>query len=165
MSTQEKKSFWSNPWTIGIGTTVLATFILKLIDVIADTTILSSIWHGIKLFSNLNIKVWWVLILLVALFLIGLILSRIPVKESIQEQRWLQFTQMKYKDILVKWNYQKLYGNNYEINGYKFCCPKDGCELHYDRCPVCHAYYSAGNIDISEVQKVILHKIDTEYKS
>lgn len=164
MSTKQKKSFWSNPWTIGIGTTVLATFVLKLVDGIADTKILSSIWRGIILFLNLNIRVWWILILLIAVVLTGLILSKIQVKESAQEQRWLQFRQMKYKDILIKWNYQKLYGNNYEINGIKFCCPKDGCELHYN-CPVCHSFYSTNSIDISEVQKVIIHKIDTEFKS
>lgn len=46
------KKFILNPWTIGIGTTVLGYLIIKLIDNISGSYILLKIWDLIKIVSN-----------------------------------------------------------------------------------------------------------------
>lgn len=79
------KKFLKNPWTLGIGTTViggvLLSFVMDWINKVdwlsTLKAVLQFVGNTIVAFLNFELKVWWVLVVLVLLFAALLIYVKI----------------------------------------------------------------------------------------
>ncbi|MET0463036.1 MAG: hypothetical protein ABW007_07775 [Chitinophagaceae bacterium] len=178
--TSKKLTFLSNPWVVGIGTTVLAAGILKLIDVIADTTILSSALILIRntledigsFFANkYELPLWSVILLILSipilLFVLFYIISKVPDSKASKEDKapYRHYTSDIFKGIEFSWiwGFDSEFPNIYGIDAY---CPKDTCRLVNRKCPVCETNYTSVNFSNEEIEVLIRYYVQNgEWKT
>lgn len=168
------KKLLKNPWIVGIGTTVLSVFLLKIIDKIANTTILISIWNFIKslFITILNFfcqkyesPLWFLFLLFIsgALILLGVFyISSLFQKENKTPNTtppFLNYTSDNFGRILYKWSYYKDYDNKYGITNLTAYCPKDNCIIYENTCPICERIYYDIK-DNSELEILIRHRVE-----
>lgn len=181
--TAKKSTFLSNPWIVGIGTTVLATGVLKLVDIIADTQILSEIGKFFVvvggLFASLggwfaethSLPMWLIIFLpisipLLIVFLIWLpdILPKSKEKEvSPEKHPYIIYKSDVFKGILFRWHWT----NSYLFSGDAIpepeyispYCPLDECPLVSKKCPICGTDYSAIEYTNKEIEVAIQYYV------
>jgi hypothetical protein len=162
--------FLKNPWTIGVGTTIISVFVLKIIDKIAGTSSIKYLYiffnQTISFFKTEYSFPLWLLILLsfsVFLFFIGYYYLKsvfINNNESgINEPDFINYTSENFNGVVYKWRYIKNYENKFSAVDYMAYCPKDNCVLINDTCPICEKYYSHVKDNI-ELQVLIGHRIE-----
>jgi hypothetical protein len=165
-----KKPFLTNGWVIGIGTAVLGTLVLRGIDSIADTKILSGIWNFTKsTFSFLSHKYTlplWIIILfcfsglglLILIAWLANLFSSKPIGNT--EPDWLEYTADTFETAyLFRWQYQ-LSNRTYTAINIQYYCPKDNCQIVYNKCPVCNNFFATQAINDDTIRALIKHKVE-----
>ncbi len=134
------KKFLKNPWTISMGSVFFGFLLTVLYDLIKGKNIfstvggiLSNVITFLLSVMNFRLKVWWVLIGLIVVFLILCLIARYNESKTIQaEQEKPPF--FKYtKDQIKGWNwewrwYKNLYGQ-YDIEDLHPVCSSCGTPL------------------------------------
>lgn len=110
------KKFIKNPWTLGIGTTViggvLLSFVMDWINKVdwlsTLKTVLKFIGNAIVDFLNFELKVWWMLVVLVLLFAALLIYVKIlDTKQKDTPIPFLSYTKDSMLGLSWEWEYRK----------------------------------------------------------
>ena len=132
------EKFIKNPWVLGIGTTVIGGVLLSFVmDWINKVDWLSTLKVALKFignavvsFLNFELKVWWVLVILVLFFTALLIYAKIL--DIKQKDAPISFLSYK-KDFMLgydwEWEYQKTYDGKYTISNLHPVCDKCGMRL------------------------------------
>ena len=167
---KKRNSFLSNPWVIGIGSSLLAVLI---IDFVTGTTILPTIcnWIGIiitGIFKFLNHEFKWRLYWLILLFLSGpaITVFILWIIMKIQEGKeellpdWLKYKKDNFDGIIYKWDYEKDYEGKYVIKRIFAYCPKCECQLVNEICPNCKSSYRHQLKPNYMVEPLIIHRIN-----
>ncbi len=123
------KKFWKSPWTIAIVPVVIGFVLTVIYDYAKGKNfpstlvfILSSIWKGVISFLNLNLKVWWILLGIIALILIFIFIVFILSSRETSTAEWLQYKEDTIDGFHWKWRWGKDDDGLFNI-----------CDLH----PVC----------------------------
>lgn len=140
MSTKAKK-FFSNPWTIAIGSGLILSLISVVVDYVdkkkAFTTfvaVVKGIWKLLISFLTYDLKVWWVLIG-VGIVVFGLYLySRyLDVKEATPpEPPFFKYTDDFLLGYKWAWAWKKQYDGTYNAEDIHLICDKCNTPLIYD---------------------------------
>ena len=84
MKDDKVKKFFLNPWTVGIGVAIFSFLLTIIGDVAKGEKILSTfiaiidwLYNAILVFLIFDLKVWWVLLGIILLFLLLWIYSKI----------------------------------------------------------------------------------------
>lgn len=163
------RKFLKNPWTIGVGTTILSVIILRILDNVTDTKLLLGLWNFLKkilLFFNTKytISFWFLILISFSVFLIFLVYFYLKSLfteeiETIQRPNFLNYTSDNFDGVLYKWRYFKNYEDKYSATDFIAYCPKDNCILLHNTCSICDKHYM--NIkDNSQLEVLIGHKIE-----
>ncbi|MBK5260954.1 MAG: hypothetical protein JJE17_00085 [Peptostreptococcaceae bacterium] len=165
------KKFFLNPWTIGIGTSLIVTVITawsKNINVLqAIKWLLSNIFAFVVFLFTFKIPVY---VILLSIFALVLILHFIRDKNPKIE--WLTYKQTNYKKWFFIWDYILDYNKKYSINNLRPIC-SCGCSLVkktdlngmrcFDGilyCPICKNTYPVLDQEVlDEVKCKIEHNI------
>lgn len=109
------KKFLYNPWTIGIGTTLLAFFLpivwdlIKGLEILTTTKeILSFLLNIVLAFLNFEIKAWWLLIAVAVLALALYIAAKIADVKAENQPAFLRYTKDTIQGWCWEWNWQKI---------------------------------------------------------
>ena len=172
------KKFFKNPWTIGIGTTLIggvaATIIIDLINKVSIWStmikVFNAVWFGIKTFLNLNIKVWWILIAIILIIIILFIISKYLDKKEQKNQGlkppFLEYTKDYIKGLKWEWSWTINYNGKYDIDKLHPVCNK--CETpllqaemysHIFRCPRCNNTITINISSFDEIKIIICDNI------
>ena len=154
MATKKKNAILFNPWLIGIGSSVFGVLLLRLIDFLTGSKILSSIWKFIKsiivyFVRFFNQEFQWKLYGLIFLFLSGpligicilWIISKIKDANKETLPDWIDYTKDTFDNIIYKWIYRKQYDGSYMIDNITAYCPKCECQLINEKCPNCKSVF------------------------
>lgn len=178
MKTKRNKAL-SNPWVIGTGSSILAALGLSIIDKLANTKILSSIWSAIKWIFSLIVDFFqikyqvslWFLILL-PILVIGLIVMIIWIISLIQEKTsppktsfsFFDYKEDQFGEVLYRWDYIKDFSDKYMVDSLTHFCPKCKCAIVNQRCPICQSSFYNKTKDHDEVIALISHQIELRSK-
>lgn len=128
------KKFIMNPWTIGIGTTILGVICTAIYDAINKQvtfttikTFLVNIWGLIIKFLMVNVKMWLILVVIIILVFILWIISKIvTAKDKNEEPEFINYKKDKLLGHDWEWTWEKNYNGQYEIKNLSLICSK--CE-------------------------------------
>lgn len=164
------KKFLYNPWTIGIGTTLLAFFLPIVLDLIKGlqiltTTkeILSFLFNIILTFFNFEIKVWWLLIAVAVLALALYIAVKIADVKADSQPAFFRYTKDTIQGWCWEWNWQKNSFGEYDVYNLHPICTHCGTPLiqsdpFYGRikCLRCNRDYPNSLPNLDHIKMIIL---------
>jgi len=124
----KKKEHWIKRLAIWIGTTIITPVIVSLIvDFFKGIPKLSTIWAILKWcanvvcsFLNLEIKVWWLLVSIILIFIVLYLILRII---TAFESEYPNYTEEVFRGLKWTWRWQKNYKNEWMVVGIKPHCP------------------------------------------
>lgn len=132
------KKFIKNPWTLGIGTTVIGGVLLSFVlDWIKGVDWLSTLKVVAKFIAdtiifvlNFEIKVWWLLVA-IALIVVGLIIfvKILDIKDKTNPIPFLSYTKDSVLEYTWEWEYRKTSNGKYTISNLHPVCSKCGMIL------------------------------------
>lgn len=175
------KSFLMNPWTVTIGGGLILSVIISVInDFIKKeeifstiSVILLTIYKKILLILNYRIKVWWLILGVIALvcifFLFVMYLDH--TQPTSNKSEFLEYTQDTILGYKWKWNWQKdIYGKYCVENLYPVCsrCDTPLVENFYGyggkyKCLRCEEGYSKPLPDYQNVKMLIHDNVRRKY--
>jgi len=168
-----KKIIFKNPWFIGIGSSVLGVFVIRLIDFLTGSKILLTVWNLIKFiiitilsFFNreFHLKLYALILIFLSGPLIGILLlwfiSKIQDTKKESLPPWLQYKEDIFDGIIYKWNYEKSYNGKYIINDIRAYCPNCKCQIVYEKCPNCKSLFYGQIKPTYELEPLIIHRIE-----
>lgn len=135
------KKILKNPWTLGIGTTLIGGILLSLItDRIKGVNWLSTMTYAVQIvvnaiiaFMNFEVKVWHIVSVILVLFVIlSLFVKVLQDKEKNSRISFLDYTTDFYSGFSWKWTYSKNWEGKYEITDLHPICSKCGMALKQD---------------------------------
>ena len=104
------KRFMKNPWTISIGSGLIVLVITIIIDAVSTKQIFSTIgaifvaiWNGIVVFLNFDVKVWWILVALVFIFLVLYAIYKITDTKPFPKNHPMSYRQDNILGYKWKW--------------------------------------------------------------
>lgn len=172
------KNFLTNPWTIAAVAPIITLFLLKIVDSVTGSEILSwclnflvTIFSSIYNFLVAEYK--WKFYQLVLLFIsapaIGLfilwVLSKIrELKEELQPE-WLSYTKDNFDNVIYKWEWWKGRNEKYQVSQISQHCSKCECHLINGKCPNCNSTFYRYVKPDYEVEALILHRADMMEKN
>lgn len=156
-------------WISGIIASVIAGLIVEYTKESSFLQIVYNaacyMWEEVVNFMNINLKLWWMLIL------IGIVILVIYTKSNLRifsnatkldtqgealESKILNYTSENYKGILWKFSWE-LYGKQWNLKNLTPCCPKDGTPLCYTQCPRCDSdYFGKDGLDSEKAAILIV---------
>jgi len=167
------KKLMKNPWTIGIGTTLVGGVSTTIIvDFFSKASIwstmkivLNAIWVGLTAFLDFNIKVWWLLIAIVVLLTLLLFYAKYQdAKERNRRPPFWDYTNDTIKGFSWEWEWKRSYGNTFNIDGLHPVCSKCNTPLMYTdsygyypelKCPRCNTIINYNPRVESETRVII----------
>jgi hypothetical protein len=174
------KNWMKSPWTIGIGTAIFAAILNFILNNYFKTPMLSAIWQilkGIWNFAisvlNFNLKVWWVIVAIIAIFVVIYLVAYLKPEKAFRPD-FCNYTEEKFKRWRWSWNWK---WNNWEnawcISDLTAYCPNcdtkltenPNYRLRFD-CPRCDL--SATDIECDDphkIQRIILDNIEREKRN
>lgn len=173
------KKFFKNPWTLGIGTTVIGgialSFILdwiKGVDWLSTLkTVVNVIINAIVSFLNFELKVWWILIA-VALIVLALVFIAKYYDEKSKNEKpsFLSYTKDSVLGYTWEWEYSKGYDGKYSIKNLHPVCPECGMILKQEgpygyrlECLRCNKTFSFQSSSRTDAQMLIEDNIKKNY--
>lgn len=132
------KKLFKNPWTLGIGTTVVGGVLLSFIlDWIKGVDWLSTLKSGVKFignaliaFLNFELKVWWVLTAIALIILALIFLAKYyDAKAKNEKPPFFSYTKDSVLGYTWEWEYSKGYDGKYSISNLHPVCSKCGMNL------------------------------------
>lgn len=176
------KNFLKSPWTISITTAVFSFFLTVIYDIIKKKQLLStmkaillSLQNGFVAFLNYELKVWWILLGIVALFLLLLIISGIKNGEGKDNKPdFIDYTEDHFGDW--KWSWEWRYNTlkaTWYLSQLKAHCPKCDTPMFLDsdgylfRCPRCGfvSYQRNGYKKSYDVHALIIDNLNRKRKA
>ncbi len=128
---KKTKSFLMNPWVVTTGSGLIILLVTIIIDVINATKIFSTIgnlfayiWKAIIIFMNFELKVWWLLIGIILIFLILYLWAKyIDYQQAmLNKPEFIEYTQDTILHYKWKWTWRKdSYGIYYISTIYPIC--------------------------------------------
>ena len=176
MKTNRNKAL-SNPWIIGTGSSLLAALGLSIIDKLANTKILFSIWSAVKWIFSLivdffqikyQVSLWFLILLpILVIGLIGLIIWIISLFEERTSPPKNGFSFLDYKEdqfgeVPYRWDYIKDLSNKYVVDRLTSFCPQCRCAIINQKCPICRSSFYNKTKDHNEVVALISHQIESK---
>ena len=132
------KRFLKNPWTLGIGTTVIGgialSFILDLVKGVDWLSTLKAvanfIFNAVVSFLNFELKVWWILIA-VAMIILALVFVAKYYDEKAKNEAlsFLSYTKDSVLGYSWEWEYSKGYDGKFSITNLRPVCSQCGMAL------------------------------------
>lgn len=172
------KKFLKNPWTIGIGTTVIGGVALSVVlDLIKKISILSTLKDIITFIGNclvafltFEIKVWWLMVAVAAVFAILWIIAKCStMPRSLNQSSFLKYTQDSFLGHTWEWTWKKNWEGTYEVEGLYPICNKCRTPLLQTgnfygqmKCPRCH---DITHINPSEEAEILVLIYDNARKN
>lgn len=145
------KNFFKSPWTVGIATTILGFFLTVAYDFIKKKqflstmkTVLLAIRNGLVAFLNFEVKVWWILLGIVALLLLLFFIVIISNRDKANEPDFTGYIEDYFGNW--KWSWKWKYNTNKAVwspSNIEAHCPKCDTPMFHDReeyyfqCPRC----------------------------
>lgn len=124
------KRFMKNPWTISIGSGLIVLVITIIIDAVSTKQIFSTIgaifvaiWNGIVVFLNFDVKVWWILVALVFIFLVLYVIYKITDTKPFPKNHPMSYKQDNILGYKWKWLWIKDDTGCYNIDHLHPVCP------------------------------------------
>lgn len=169
------KKVLKNPWTIGIGTTLLGFLLTVLYDVIKGENVFSTIWgvltgigRAVLYFLNIDLKVWWVITGLIAVVIILCFFVKYQESKSKHDERtdppFFQYTNDRIQGWNWEWTWKKNMFDEYEIDNLHPVCEKCGTPLvrsenylHLE-CMRCNKQYSR---DLPRFERIKIYILDS----
>lgn len=170
---KKAKSFWANPWTVSIGSTLIGLLITVIFDLITAEKMFSTIkiifslaWKGIIIFLNFKLKVWHILAGIVALvFVLFLLIKYSERKQPAHvESDFLQYTKDNVLGYRWEWEWERDFTGEYFIaNLHPICtvcetplvCNDDYWLKGYMKCLRCNKMYNNSIPDENHVKVLI----------
>lgn len=121
-----------NPWTVAIGSGIILTI---LTDIIKKDTLFSTLefsitklWNVLIAFLTIELKMWWVLVGIVALICAVLIALKVQSsKQQIKDDpKFIEYTKGRILEYEWKWRWEKDCFGKYKIDDLHPVCPQ--CE-------------------------------------
>lgn len=172
-----RKKF-KNTWLISTGSGILAVLGIRLLDFIAGTKILSTIWKGILwIFKGLagffsqTFEVSLLFLIILPIIVIAIILFILWIIAKVQDNNsdnaqpqvpFLNYTQDVFNGVMYRWEYGKHYSGKFQIENISMYCPACKCSIVYDSCPVCNKYYGNLRKDDAQIDALIRHRIENK---
>lgn len=179
MKDDKVKKFFLNPWTVGIGVAIFSFLLTIIGDVAKGEKILSTfiaiidwLYNAIHVFLIFDLKVWWVLLGIILLFLLLWIYSKIvDAKESANtEPKFLQYTQDYLLGFKWEWTWEKDFYGKYSVENLQPICIDCDTPLRYDltgyyrlKCLRCNKYYSGNVPQEDDVKTLIYDNVKKKY--
>lgn len=145
------KKFLKSPWTISIGTTLFGFILTVVYDIFKQKNIFSTllsvlnwIWKGIISILNFEVKIWWMLVLLVLVIGIMYLYGSLIKKEDDTKPAFLGYTHDRLREWKWSWSWeQNYYTKKWSVENLIPHCPK--CDTHminvfygsHYKCPRC----------------------------
>lgn len=179
MSSEKKtKKFLKNPWLIGIGTYIIADFLIRLFF---DFKLLENIilfvinlikWIGKFLVLKFSIAVWIFILSILAIPIIIILVTLLtPMKKTKGPTPYDEYTKDIFDGIVWRWiwKYSK-YENKYNIEKLAVFCPECDCQLNKTSygalmCPNCEFTKSHLSKSINDIEILIFHHIRKKHFS
>lgn len=183
MEKNKSQNFFSNPWVVGIGTTILSVFVLRIIDRITGSTITTTILNWLSstpmtiwnfLLEAYHIPFYGLVIVFLSgpLTLIG-ILWLLSFRGNKEEQNlnidstttpnWLNYKQDNFHGVQYRWSYELNSIGKYEISSIRPFCPKCNCLIINNRCPNCDTSYYWALKGEDEIKALIFHRLELQF--
>lgn len=152
------KSFFINPWTIGIGCAIIPLFPITFF------------WNGLEnlLICKIEIPIWGLILLTITTNCLGILgfwlITQYKDKKSKSSNfKYLEYIEDTINGAYYRWQY-KYYNNIYLPCDVKMYCLKDKCLVVDDFCPVCKFIYIRENEDSQdELIAIIRYRIESKY--
>ena len=173
------KNFLRNPWTVGIGTSIIAGVLTTfLVDWVKKISLLSTIkyvsgfvWKCIISFLNYDVKVWWILIAIVILvFALWLFVKYNEAKEKNNQAPFLSYTQDFFRGQCWGWSWKKNWDGKYSIDCLQPICNRCKTPLVQDydylekfKCPRCNTSIKCQLKDKRDVEVLIFDNTKKMY--
>lgn len=129
------------------------------------------VWDKLIELITIDIKLWWVLTLIVAILILRYITINIEItkaeveikKEKPQPPRFLSYKREIVDKIPWEWSWEQSH-KGWAISNFHPCCPKDGARLNQfsDDCPICKSNYW-GIADHDKAAAIIENKLKREF--
>ena len=176
--TQNKDHWIKSPWTISIGTAIFSLLLSMGYDFFKDKPILTTIWSILKWIGNLfwtilnfDLKVWWVIIVVILFVLIIYLIDKLK-KEATFKPDFYSYREEESR--LWKWTWEWQWNKRkraWMITDMKAHCPNcdtpmiDNSNMYgyYFDCPRCD--FKAENEQCDQphkIERIILDNIDRE---
>jgi len=144
------KKIRDSKWALAIIPTILGTLLTLVVDVIKKADIFSTLksvffalWRCIINFLTFEVKVWWIIITLILLFLVLWIAVKIADKKELSKPEWMKYTEDHFVDWKWSWKWEKNYLGSYQVSNLVAHCPKCDTPMRHDdydtafHCPRC----------------------------
>ena len=175
----KNKSWIKSPWTISIGTAICSFVLTVVYDYSKDKPILSTvgylvktIWNFIKSILNFELKIWWILVAILAFIGIVYLIDKLKDDESFKPD-FCNYKEGVFKHWRWTWGWVwNTHKNTWTISDLKAHCPRCNTPmidqssrymLGFD-CPRCD--YRASDVDECDIphkiERIILDNIDRE---
>ena len=172
---KKKKIFWTSPWTIAIGSTVVASILLRIMDKIFGTVALNLAFKIIStpivwIYSILTFEMPTKIFVLIIIFMCGVIVTFFSISRYLRnlssEEKFtsgfINYNEDKFKDLYYHWDWIKGRDGKYRINNITYLCPYCKCAIIREKCPNCDYYFEHMSLTNEEVEALILHKIQSK---
>lgn len=121
-----------NPWTVAIGSGIILTILTDIIkkEALFSTLnfLITKLWNILMMFLTIELKMWWVLVGIIALICVLLIaLKVLSSKQQIKDKpKFIEYTRGRILEYEWKWRWTKYSFGKYKIDDLHPVCPQ--CE-------------------------------------
>lgn len=163
------KKILLNPWTVGIGTTVISALLLKFIAIFTGTTIfgillkvaVSAVRYGQSIFG-LKLSVGTILITCFAIIAMLILIKRwLNWKTAKNTPPYLGYTEDAFQNIYYRWEYNFV-GGKYHIGSIQAYCPTCKCRIVHRECQACKTVF-INMKDKKQTEAIIAYGIETKF--
>lgn len=174
------RKFLKSPWTIGITTTLLSFMLTVVYDLVKNKKVFTTIgfiaqkiWKCIIDFLNIKIKLWCIILVLIALLIALCIYAKIlDMKQNDSKPEFLSYTEDHFKTWKWSWTWGfNSYEKVWDIDKLYAHCPKCDTIMLTDEynsrysCPRCEYESQYGTYEKDyEVRAIILDNLRRKYK-
>lgn len=161
------KKILRNPWTIGIGTSIISALILKFIDIFAGTNIFGVLLEVavlvlkyIQTILEFRLSVGGICIICLAVSLLVLFKRRLN-REKKNDPLYFAYTEDVFQGIAYRWEYNFIKGR-YCIGNTQAYCPACRCRIVHRECQVCKAVFIDMK-DEEQIEAMIVYSIEKKF--
>lgn len=177
MKKKGKRRIFSNPWFIGIGSSVIAFILIQITLSFFNVNLIKEIF---KFFLNLitlvgkfftllvKLPVWAIILLILAIPIIILLIAFIAPKKKETGPTPKEYTKDTFDGIVWRWAWKyNRFAKRYYIEEFAPYCPGCDCQLNYRfgsfLCPNCGFEKSDISKSVDELKMLISHQVRKRY--
>jgi len=160
-----------------LGSIVLGLVTSAIYDLFKSQPFLTSLgyvietgWTGIITLFNLNLKLWWILVALIAIVLIFWFILSLEERKtksfkkptSCLDLEWRNYRKDVVDDFQYRWDYKYNANGSYDIVNLTAYCPEHNCQVYGSTCIVGGEQLRTYAIDNTRVKLLIVHRIEND---